>query len=376
MRPKRIKIEKDEEVNYEEELVALKTALADKNEEIEALEGNAADDRKKQEETIENLKRKLEESKHIVDQAANERKKQEEAIENLKLMKDNLGVEVNNDKREIKNLKRKLRESENFVGQLKEKIECPVCLEIPQTFPVPVCPNGHLVCNECKGDACPTCRVGMGDAKSLLAVTVIENIDHRCKFVDCEGFFPFDEIEEHAKDCCHRTVSCPQSKCNVKVGLSKLLDHLNDADCSFFPARNEKVSDVKTLRFNMTERQRNKKNLSSYLFTFALEDTSFCIIYEKCDGLYHFYSVMLASEEVCAKYKIYLVVHERDASSDEFEVSFKFCGKPCSIDVDKEEFHGLQIDEKGMKQILSKSRTFGFGVSFSIRKIPVSQPSN
>eukprot|EP00092_Neocalanus_flemingeri_P028599 GFUD01031056.1.p1 GENE.GFUD01031056.1~~GFUD01031056.1.p1 ORF type:complete len:367 (+),score=70.16 GFUD01031056.1:48-1148(+) len=358
MRPKRIKMVKDDEVKYEEEVAVLKTALEDKNEEIEAME----------------------------EKAANDRKKQEDKIKCLKLLKEKLEVEADNDKTEINNLKRKLREQvkgKTIVDQLKEKIECPVCMEIPQTGPVPVCPNGHFVCNECKADACPTCRVGMADGKSLLAVTVIENIDHRCRFVDCEEFFPHDEIKKHVKVCGHRTVSCPSSKCNVKVGLSKLLAHLNNGDCSYdYPVTIEKasliekVSAVKTLNFTTSEKGRTGKSAPYKLNTFTFEDISFCIYIEKRDWLYQFSIVMFASEDECSKYKIEMTVHERDATSDDSEVSFKLRGKPCSIDVDKKEFHGLKIDGKGMEQILSKSRTFAFSVSFSIRKIPNSQLKN
>eukprot|EP00092_Neocalanus_flemingeri_P028601 GFUD01031058.1.p1 GENE.GFUD01031058.1~~GFUD01031058.1.p1 ORF type:complete len:298 (+),score=24.42 GFUD01031058.1:242-1135(+) len=287
-------------------------------------------------------------------------------------------VEGENDKREINNLEMKLRQSRNIVDQLKEKIECPVCFEIPQTGPVPVCPNGHFVCNECKGDACPTCRVGMGDGKSLLAVTVIENIDHRCRFFDCGEFFPHDRIEEHAKVCGHRTVICPHSRCNRKVGLSKLLGHLNEilGDCSYGSDRIEnvslvdKVSAVQTLNFSASEMSRKGKFVSYKLHTFAYEDISFCIKVGKRDWLYHFYRVMFAAEEVCSEYKIEMTVHERNATSDDSVVTFKFCGKPCSIDIDEKEIYGLKIDKTGMEQILNKSRNGAFSVSFSIRKIP------
>ena len=54
--------------------------------------------------------------------------------------------------KEVNALKRKLK----VVDKLKDNVECPVCLEIPWTGPVPVCPNGHLVCHDCKRDTCPT----------------------------------------------------------------------------------------------------------------------------------------------------------------------------------------------------------------------------
>eukprot|EP00092_Neocalanus_flemingeri_P090880 GFUD01115146.1.p1 GENE.GFUD01115146.1~~GFUD01115146.1.p1 ORF type:complete len:246 (+),score=29.01 GFUD01115146.1:49-738(+) len=223
----------------------------------------------------------------------------------------------------------------------------------------------------------------MGECKSLLSVTVIENIDHRCKFVDCGEFFTHDKIEEHAKVLGQRTVSCPHSDCNVKVGLSKLSGHLYDVwgDCSYRSYKIktaslvEKVSAVETLNFYSSEMLRKRNSETPYkLDTFTFEDISFCIKVVKRDSLYHFYVVMFATEEECSEYKIEMTVHEHrhDAPSDDSEVSVKFWGKLCSIDLGEKEWHGLKIYEKGMEQIWSKSRTFAFAFSvlFTIGKIP------
>ena len=34
---------------------------------------------------------------------------------------------------------------------VKKEVECPVCMEIPRKGPIYACPNGHLVCQRCKG---------------------------------------------------------------------------------------------------------------------------------------------------------------------------------------------------------------------------------
>merc|ERR1740137_130425 len=105
------------------------------------------------------------------------------------------------------------------LDNLKDTVECPVCLEIPRKGPVFVCPNGHFVCKRCKAEAksCPTCRDPMGDGKSLLAVSVIEIIDHKCKFVECEELFAVDKLEAHEKVCKHRMVKCPHRTCTDEV---------------------------------------------------------------------------------------------------------------------------------------------------------------
>ena len=39
---------------------------------------------------------------------------------------------------------------EALTDKLKDRIECPVCYEIPVAGPVYSCVNGHLVCTNCK----------------------------------------------------------------------------------------------------------------------------------------------------------------------------------------------------------------------------------
>merc|ERR1719154_873623 len=79
-------------------------------------------------------------------------------------------------------LKAEVDKRNQILNQMKDKVECPVCMEVPRSGPFPVCPNGHFVCKKCKteseSEACPTCRVPMGNRKSLLASIVIDNIKH------------------------------------------------------------------------------------------------------------------------------------------------------------------------------------------------------
>ena len=120
-----------------------------------------------------------------------------------------LKLEIENGK---KGMKEVVTRYNNLLGKIKENLECPVCLEIPRSGPVFVCPNGHFVCKKCKTGSCPTCRGEMGNGKSLLAITVIENIDHKCKFVECEELFPLDKLDAHKKIGQHRIVKCLHCK--------------------------------------------------------------------------------------------------------------------------------------------------------------------
>merc|ERR1712096_536560 len=201
--------------------------------------------------------------------------------------------------------------------------------------------NGHLVCQDCKRDICPTCRV------------------------------PMDKVEEHEKVCRHRTVSCPYGNCKVKqVSLSKLLDHLNKIDCGFdlAPKAIESSIVVEKRDFEITEDQK-----AGFVFwklnTFSFEDVSFGIFVEKHDEKYCFCSVMFSLEKECSKFKIDMAVHEKGSTMEDSKVCFKFAGNPFSIDGEKREFLQLRLalTDKQMEQILKKSNN-SFSVSFSIRK--------
>jgi len=253
-------------------------------------------------------------------------------IKHLKTVIEEKNYTIQAYEEKVTNLKRKL----TIVEKLKDQIECPACMEIPRV--------GHLVCQECKRDTCPTCRVDMGTGKSFLAKTIIENIEHQCKFHDCEEYFPVDTIEKHIKVCQLRTVSCPHQSCNAEVALSKILDHLNKEDCCYdtAPVRIEKYPYVQTIQFTVDEDDDIWK-LSTYFF----EDVNICILIEKHAGLYYFCCLMFSSEDECAMYEIEMGVHEEGSTRTNSVGCHKFVGRPLSIDSDKEGFlhFGLLVSQ-------------------------------
>ena len=96
--------------------------------------------------------------------------------------------------------------NEALVDLLEERVKIPVCLEVPTSGPMYSCSNGHLVCASCyqgTNSDCSMCRTRMFKNVSLLAKTVLENIEHRCRF-DTEGCkvrTPLVDVENHKKIC-------------------------------------------------------------------------------------------------------------------------------------------------------------------------------
>jgi len=118
---------------------------------------------------------------------------------------------------------------DNLVSVLKSKVECPVCFEVPKAPPIPVCPNGHIICTKCvqRQPLCPTCRVRMADGKSVIAVTIIDHIPLNCEFQDsgCQVNCGMTELQLHMKSCPFRTVICPNFSCDLQIPLSELAEH-------------------------------------------------------------------------------------------------------------------------------------------------------
>jgi len=317
--------------------------------------------------------------KNYVERIAHLENKLNEAEEN-KIRKN---LEVESKLKEIEEDKIRLnREVEassdkykNILTQLRDKIECPVCMEVPRTGPVPVCPNGHFVCQKCRTDTCPTCRVFMGMGKSLLAGTVIENVEHVCKFSDCGDMYALDKLGCHEKTCKHRTISCPHETCSGIISLSKLLDHVRSSICCSpnLPAEIRSFSPYRdpygrvNFRIEAFELNSNKQ-LTWPLQPISYKDSRFAVCAGKFENHFYFTMVMFGSEEECTKFNVEMIVHEKVTLFQRSEVSFKYSGKPCSIDEEKKKVKdsGLTMNTTGMEKIVKKSDANTFSVTFSI----------
>ena len=123
------------------------------------------------------------------------------------------------------------RKYEAMAREVGERVRCPTCLDIPTAGPVYTCPRGHCVCSSCyQGDSsrCPVCRARMSGTVSLLAATVIENLEHQCRWADagCQERLAAGQVEAHSKVCSYRTVHCPSNLCGEAVALPLLPLHL------------------------------------------------------------------------------------------------------------------------------------------------------
>jgi hypothetical protein len=118
----------------------------------------------------------------------------------------------------------------SMLENLASSLECPVCLEVPQTGPISQCDNGHLLCNPCrmKLKDCPVCKKRLRINRNLTAEKILEHLPIKCQFSihGCTKNVRNEDRSEHEKECQFRQVFCPKNLCKQKISISKLMDHV------------------------------------------------------------------------------------------------------------------------------------------------------
>jgi len=139
----------------------------------------------------------------------------------------------------------------------EEDLICPVCLTIPRSIPVRACKQGHIVCNKCYGKLrvtddnlklCPTCRKEIADDTFSIVGSLIQSMEHPCKFMDngCQTKKKLSQIYQHEVDCLFREIECPE--CEKKVLVSKLGSH--DSDCWSKKERGKAIEDSYVVNYD------------------------------------------------------------------------------------------------------------------------------
>jgi len=271
---------------------------------------------------------------------------------------------------------------DSLVTKLQAKVECPVCYDVPKQAPVPVCPNGHVVCQGCKRDLCPTCRVRMGLGTSLLAVTVIENIPHSCEFqiYGCQASCSIISLPNHQASCPYRAVKCPNFNCAERVPLTLLAEHtlrrcIHNGTFYSTPLSN---SYNYIIPANQTDQFDNRRN-STWRpdgITFDGKNFFLKITRKGKKAMWYFYVQMAGSEEEARQYTATIYVFRTSVGVDGRN-SHRFIGDICPIDLvstDRaaESGYCCVLTDAQMKRVFTEGpsreadKKFGFSVEVRI----------
>ena len=286
-------------------------------------------------------------------------------LEEKEVMKSELKMKVGKQKKEMEDLTKKIELHDGFVAKLKNQIECPVCLGVPSEAPVFSCPNGHMICNRCKMDTCPTCKEAMGQDKSLLAVTILENIDHECSIDGCEETLSFEDLGNHVRDCEHRVVRCPYAGCVKTMPLMDLMKHLSKKCCMFIKDCEENGSGFTHLFYvNNFFNDRNWK-----IGIFKYRGMAFAIKMDHANGYLNICLLMFKSDAKCAKYKLEIIVHCADSTPEDASFLYISRGAPGSVDQEGDRLKQvrLTVSDEAMRTILKKKNNHDqFKISFNM----------
>ena len=99
---------------------------------------------------------------------------------------------------------------------LRKDLECPVCLDFPDSTPIFQCIQGHIVCNSChpKLKSCPVCRAKV-DIRALTVEKILPKILPKCKHQNCPVFKT--NIKEHEAICTYALVDCTHCKTQITI---------------------------------------------------------------------------------------------------------------------------------------------------------------
>jgi len=305
---------------------------------------------------VERGERELEEGRK---QLQEELKRVEEV--KIKLQEDRVKVEEEKTRMEEKRTRmEEVRITvEKLIKEQESLVECPVCLSLPrEDRPVPCCPKGHFVCTSCldnliregKPRNCPTCRVRMGEGRSLLALTVVKNARHECGHQGCNAKLNFDQIKDHEEKCIWRPILCPGkgTSCRARVPFCTVLDHVQTCqDCHWPPT--EQVYGLglflnHNIMMDTVVRPVRVSSWSTKVLQF--EGSFFFVRSEKRDGNYVVDVVMKGSQEDCEDFKVKASLLNVESRKSLFEASFQ----PRPLTDQNEPTYCLSVPEKGVSK--------------------------
>jgi len=265
----------------------------------------------------------------------------------------------------------------DLTSLLRDNIECPVCMEVPSSGPVPECPNGHIICAKCKRTDCPSCRIRLGDGKSLLAVTVLENIEHACKHEGCKELHFLKNLDKHMTVCPFRKIKCPAplELCGEEVAFCHVLDHiLADCNGSFNKREGGEV--------NLFNRMPHTVGYSSPYpvgdfqirgRAYQYKDKFFYLSREKLDGASSFSVLHLGEKSECKDIKVEISLSKSvdvEAADGVGEISQKYVGPPLPVDIpeDKRKKNGLVVGNLLLDTVVIKNqKEYKFDVVYNIK---------
>ena len=185
---------------------------------------------------------------------------------------------------------------------------------------------------------CPNCREPMGNTMSLLAKTVIENIEHDCTNEGCNKKLSHKEVVKHREELCkYRRVLCPgnSSICKAILHFWELNDHFKT--CTSVKRFNHK--NMRYLSFQksiLTEDNTLNVNLRTEMFN--LNNEVFAVQKKMENANFSFGVLMLAERDKCNRFKVTIEIQDAN-----YETVFLAQFNPAPIDMENRDLTSLVV---------------------------------
>ena len=210
---------------------------------------------------------------------------------------------------------------------IREDLECPVCLKTPRTTPIYQCEQGHIHCNTCHPrlkKKCPVCRGSIGNTRNLVAEKIISKLPFQCPNFEngCQETRALpDQIIEHEKYCEFRMVKCYCKYCDKSVVFNNLVEHVKTRRCHMIkvnngPKINQNISANNNYEFLMEDFGEN--------FGEDLKDrqVGVSVVIDDNTGCQVVRVFFIGSPELAKKLRSIITFKSTEAGND-FEVTFK-----------------------------------------------------
>ena len=222
---------------------------------------------------------------------------------------------------------------------------------------MPVCSNGHFLCNVCRDrirlDAeaaqvsakCPSCTVDLGNATSLLASRLVERVKHECEHEGCEEMVAFDQLENHQLSCLFRKVLCPGSgkACKLEMPLIKIEEHTKTCPDHLKPIQLNNA----VIKQRMRQRKKDSDaTLSWRSHTISAHGKTFFLRKRREKQTQAYETVMLGSAEECRGFFVTTKILDKDSKTFTANTS-----QPRSISEEAWSQMGLMFPERALSNI-------------------------
>ena len=247
--------------------------------------------------------------------------------------------------------------------EIKDALECVICLDVPKKDPIYQCDNGHILCSFCHENVsdCPVCRVKLGRSRNLAVEKVLSKCPRPCEYdtYGCTVKLTKEALTAHNDICKYKPVECLNSMCKELVSMIEMAKHMEDAHTVF-------KADGHSIHYNkMSTYLKSNVQFNPAHFTFdGVDFFSFFWRTFEPQRRWHLWLYMIGTPEERKDY-IYTV----KITAAEYNEELSYTGQPVSLRIDRDQIsfmnRCLTIDDEGIQRFCNNDR---LNISYNIQK--------